>query len=96
MAAAGGRRMEARSSDLQYLIREHMIEKAGSGTDDEEELHKVDQGMLTSGEQLHLRWNSQKGRIFIDGGHLSQNLELGDEVLINNRAPPLHVFLRES
>jgi NAD+ kinase len=43
---------------------------------------------------LHVRWNSQRGRIFIDGSHLTHNLELGDEILIDNKAPPLKMFTR--
>uniref|UniRef100_A0A7S4I1B0 NAD(+) kinase n=1 Tax=Odontella aurita TaxID=265563 RepID=A0A7S4I1B0_9STRA len=98
MAAAGGKSMSTDQTDLQYLIREHMIEKTASATDGEagnESVEGMDNGMLGDGEQLHLRWNSQKGRIFIDGSHLSHNLELGDEVLINNHAPPLQLFLRD-
>jgi NAD+ kinase len=46
-------------------------------------------------EQLHLRWNSQKGTIFVDGSHLTHSLELGDEVLINANAPPLVLFTQD-
>ena len=93
MAAAGGQPMPIDSTDLQYLIREHMIERANDrGVD----VKGIDHGLLKNSEQLHLRWNSQKGRIFIDGGHLSHNLELGDEVLINNEAPPLHLFTKHT
>jgi len=91
MAAAGGKPMELHSSDLQYLIREHMIEN----TESREDLKNMDNAMLGTGEKMHLRWNSQKGRIFIDGSHLTHNLELGDEILIDNNAPPLQMFERE-
>ena len=45
----------------------------------------VNNGMLKDGEKLHLRWNSHRGRIFIDGSHLTHNLELGDEIMIDNQ-----------
>lgn len=91
MTAAGGKVMELQSTDLQYLIREHMIEN----TDNSEEMKNMDNDMLVTGQKMHLRWNSQKGRIFIDGSHLTHNLELGDEILIDNNAPPLQMFERE-
>ena len=34
------------------------------------------------------------GRIFIDGSHMIHNLELGDEILINSKAPPLALYSR--
>jgi NAD+ kinase len=91
MAAAGGQPMDVDSEDLQYLIREHMLERQAvemGVTSD------VNNGLIQSGQKLHIRWNSQRGRIFIDGSHLTHNLELGDEVLIDNQAPPLKIFAR--
>lgn len=88
MAAAGGKIMDLDSQELQYLIREHMIEHVDG--DDED----IDNRFIQMGEKLHIRWNSQKGRIFIDGSHLTHNLELGDEVMIDNKAPPLKLFTR--
>jgi NAD+ kinase len=90
MAAAGGKIMDLHSSDLQYLIREHMIENTGGN----ENMRTMDNAMLVTGQKMHLRWNSQKGRIFIDGSHLTHNLELGDEILIDNNAPPMQMFER--
>jgi NAD+ kinase len=89
MAAAGGKPMELDTKNLQFLIREHMVEKTPEG---EQEKAK-DNGYVLDDQQLFLRWNSQKGTIFIDGSHLTHNLELGDEILINNKAPPLQIFL---
>jgi len=89
MAAAGGKAMpDLASSKLQYYIREHMVEKMRHDDDG----HDIDNGMIEEGEKMHLRWNSQKGRIFIDGSHLIHNLDLGDEILIDNSAPPLQIF----
>lgn len=91
IASAGGKPMDPHSYDLQYLIREHMVENSPN----KEEIKGLDNGILHKGEDLHLRWNSQKGRIFIDGSHLTHNLELGDEILINSEAPPLTLYQRE-
>ena len=88
MAAAGGMRMEEDSSDLQYLLREHMMENSNEDVDGD-----VNNSFVKPGEKMHLRWNSQKGRIFIDGSHLVHNVELGDEILIDNQAPPLPMFI---
>lgn len=88
MAAAGGMPMDEDSDDLQYLIREHMIEKSVMDNYD----FDVNNALIKAGQKLHFRWNSQKGRIFIDGSHLTQNLELGDEIYIDNQGPPLMLF----
>ena len=90
MKAAGGKPMEENTGDLQYLIREHMIENAPN----KKEVKDLDNGLLHKDEHLHLRWNSQKGRVFIDGSHLMHNLELGDEILIDSGAPPLALYSR--
>lgn len=91
MAAAGGKPMSLDSVDLQYLIREHMIEKQDLEVDD-----NINNGLIRLGDKMHIRWNSQRGRIFIDGSHMSHDLELGDEILIDNKAPTLKLFTRES
>jgi len=90
MAAAGGLPMEFDSTSIQYLIREHMIEKQAHELDE-----NINNGMIKVGEKMHVRWNSQKGRIFIDGSHLTHNLELGDEIMIDNKAPPLKLFTKD-
>ena len=80
--------MDLNSTELQYLIREHMMENST-----EDLSRDINNGMVHEGQKMHLRWNSQKGRIFIDGAHLTHNLELGDEILIDNQAPPLQMFV---
>jgi NAD+ kinase len=92
MAAAGGKPMLLDSPDLQYLIREHMIE---SSIDNADDVRNMNNAMLEKGQKLHLRWNSHQGRIYIDGSHLSHKLELGDEILIDSNAPPLRMFMRD-
>jgi len=91
MAASGGKPMDLSSSDIQFMIREHMIENSNETIG-----HDVDNGFINKGEEMHLRWNSQKGRIYIDGSHLTHNLELGDEIMIDNQAPPLPMFIKKS
>jgi NAD+ kinase len=83
--------MDLSSSDIQFMIREHMIENSNETIG-----HDVDNGFINKGEEMHLRWNSQKGRIYIDGSHLTHNLELGDEIMIDNQAPPLPMFIKKS
>jgi len=101
MSAAGGYRMDnddlnsSTTSDLQFLIREHMIE-GGTGHLTKEEIRRINNGMLHEGEKMHLRWNSQRGRIFIDGSHLTHNLELGDEIMMDANAPPLQLFTKRN
>ncbi len=90
MHAAGGKIMNINSPQLQYLIREHLIESHDDGT-----VADRGHGMLNSGAQLHLRWNSNEGKIFVDGAHLSHDLQLGDEIVINDRAPELQLFMPE-
>lgn len=87
---SGGQPMERDTADLQYVIREHMIE-----ADADADIKNIGNQTLKEGEKLHLRWNSQKGTIFIDGAHMSHGLDLGDEILITSDAPPLKLFLRE-
>jgi NAD+ kinase len=96
MRAAGGMPMDPNSEDLQYLIREHMIERlVGPNDDEENDFETMNNGIVGPNEKLHIRWNSQRGRIFIDGSHLSHDLELGDEILIDSKAPPLKMFSKE-
>jgi len=90
MAAAGGKIMDLKSPELQYLVREHMLERNCG-----DEIKEAGQGMLTANESLHLRWNSQHGMIYIDGAHMTHPLTLGDEIQINNKAPPLQLFMRD-
>ena len=54
MAAAGGNIMDPDSDKLQYLIREHMIERTASSDDDEKgqtETADVNNGMVNPGEK---------------------------------------------
>lgn len=104
MSAAGGKPMETDSDEIQYLIREHMIERqlepmrqSEDGKTAPVDFYSdkdMNNSMVGDSEKLHVRWNSQRGRIFIDGSHLTHNLELGDEILIDNKAPPLKMFSR--
>jgi NAD+ kinase len=88
MKAAGGRPMDIESEDLQYLVREHMMENSN-----EDVAADINNQLFKPDGKMHLRWNAQRGRIFIDGSHLIHDLELGDEIMIDNQAPPLQMFL---
>ena len=100
MAAAGGKPMpDLSDTSLQYLIREHMRETiptqsppAESGSIQPNANTFLDNDLMQDGQKLHIRWNSQTGRIFIDGSHLTHHLELGDEIMIDNQAPPLQMY----
>ena len=92
MKAAGGKVMPLEDAELQYLIREHMIERTDE-SDQSELPDDLNNGIIGMGEKLHVRWNSQRGKVYIDGSHLTHNLELGDEILIDNLAPPLRMYI---
>ena len=106
MAAAGGQPMpDLADTSLQYYIREHMRESfpttsASTSTTTTEPIAReypgsngvLDNDMIQDGQKLHIRWNSQTGRIFIDGSHLTHHLELGDEIMLDNQAPPLQMY----
>jgi NAD+ kinase len=83
MSAAGGTIMDPLSSELQYMVREHLLEAGG------EHLKEAGHGMVKPGHTLHMRWNSQHGSIYVDGSHVKHNLELGDTVSFSAEAPPL-------
>jgi NAD+ kinase len=84
MYAAGGTLMDRGSSDLQYMVREHLLEQGQ---------HKdKGHGIIDSTKMINIRWNSQQGCIYVDGQHLTHSLELGDEISIDCHAPPLHLF----
>jgi NAD+ kinase len=89
MQAAGGHKMDPHSKDLQYMVREHLTEKGdltqnGKGHSD-----------VHYNQMLHLRWNSQKGAVFVDGSHTMHELNLGDEISIEAHAPPVKLFERD-
>jgi NAD+ kinase len=86
MKAAGGEKMDITSGDLQFMIREHLVEEnnlvAREGT----------HGFIRPDNSLHLRWNSQIGGVFVDGHHVRHDLELGDEIRVDGHAPFLRIF----
>ena len=91
MHAAGGTPVEDKmSKDLQYMVREHLVDDDAEAA--EAAVLARGRGVLEDGERLHLRWNSQHGRVWVDGAHVSFDLELGDQLEIDGLAPPLLVF----
>ena len=90
MAAAGGYKMDVHSRNLQYMVREHLLEHE---TDEEGDMAEdKGHGELSPEQMLHLRWNSQFGKVFVDGQHNAFDLTLGDEINIESHAPELHIF----
>lgn len=89
MAAAGGQVMNDEDNRLQYIIREHMFESSAG-----EDVRAMNNGLIEEHEQLHVRWNSNRGGIYVDGPHITHPLELGDEILLNNQAPPFQLFMK--
>ena len=78
--------MPSESTELQFMVREHLLEV------DQPHNKKLGHGTINETETLNLRWNSQFGTAFVDGSHMSHNLELGDEIKIDCHAPPLKLF----
>lgn len=90
MSAAGGTLMDPTSSELQYMVREHLLEASGK------HLKEAGHGMIKPGHTLHMRWNSQHGCIYVDGSHVRHNLELGDTVSFSAEAPPIWLIPKPS
>ena len=79
--------MDLNSTNLQYKVREHLLEK-----DEDELFDKTGHGEFTPEEMIHIRWNSQFGCVFVDGSHTTHDLKLGDEITIEGHAPMLNLF----
>ncbi|CAM9450268.1 unnamed protein product [Discosporangium mesarthrocarpum] len=90
MKAAGGGGMHPFSGDMQYMVREHLVEK------DMEHLRAYSQGIVPQGSKIHIRWGSQHGFVYIDGEHSRHPLSLGDELEISGDAPPLYLYSQGS
>jgi len=86
MHAAGGAVMDIRSRNLQYMVREHLVEESNAHQ------RKAGHDMIRPDEMIALRWNSQLGCVFVDGSHFKHELELGDELKIDGLAPFLRIF----
>jgi hypothetical protein len=74
------------SRELQYMVREHLVEAHTP------HLRAEGHGMVSEGNRVRIRWNSQYGRVYTDGEHASHKLELGDEVDITAFSPPLMLY----
>ena len=89
MASAGGDMgVDVNSRDLQYLVREHLVGE----NDDVAFVRDKSHGFVDEEHHLKVRWNSQHGRVYIDGHHTAFDLELGDQVLVSSHAAPLRIF----
>ncbi|CAM9787192.1 unnamed protein product [Ectocarpus fasciculatus] len=89
MKAAGGQPMAPDSSDLQYMVREHMVETHM------EHLRSKGQGIVPQGSKIEIRWNSKDGFVYIDGEHSVHSVQLGDELRMSANAPPLYLYSKE-
>ena len=90
MHAAGGHVMDVRSTNLQYMVREHLVEDTNSSHSSHH--RKLGHGIIRPNEMLNIRWNSQYGTVFVDGSHTKHDLELGDEIKVDGNAPFLKLF----
>jgi len=86
MGAAGGVVVPSNLSELQYMVREHLLEKGY------EKLKSRGHGMVGPLHKLAIRWSSQEGRVYVDGDHVSHRLQLGDQVEISGAAPQLLLY----
>ncbi len=68
--AAGGDYMDLRSTSIQYMVREHLVEEGSTFQ------KSGGRGLIRSDEMMALRWNSQHGSVFVDGSHFSVSLLL--------------------
>ena len=89
MKAAGGVAMDSYEQRLQYMVREHLAEKGMP------EPLRLGHGFIEDSQEMLIRWNSQYGNVFVDGAHVQHALELGDEIVVDNRAPPIQMFDRQ-
>mmetsp|Transcript_40504 Transcript_40504/g.41335 ORF Transcript_40504/g.41335 Transcript_40504/m.41335 type:complete len:335 (+) Transcript_40504:265-1269(+) len=86
MHAAGGSPMELRSKELQYLVREPLMDV------NDPKIMDLTKGIIDDKHKLVMRWNSQEGQVYVDGSHMKHNLELGDELTFDNNAPEINMF----
>jgi len=84
MSAAGGFIMDRSTENLQYMIREHLV--------DQNQHKELGHGIIYPNQMLNIRWNSQYGAVYVDGSHMKHDLELGDEIKIDCHAPKLQLF----
>ena len=76
--------VDVNSRDLQYLVREHLVGE----NDDVAFVRDKSHGFVDEEHHLKVRWNSQHGRVYIDGHHTAFDLELGDQVLVSSTRRP--------
>jgi len=81
--------MDLDSSDMQWRVREHLAHDRFAENDVEP------YGIVSPKDNLYVRWNSQDGYAYIDGHHVKMHLQLGDELEISTKSPPLKLFCSE-
>ncbi|KAF5176082.1 Nadh kinase [Thalictrum thalictroides] len=85
MLSSGGFSMPITSQDLQYLVREPILQ----GPTNSSVMH----GLVRPDESMRATWYSQEGVIYIDGSHVFHSIQNGDSIEISSQAPGLKVFL---
>lgn len=49
-------------------------------------------GFYSEHETMRFRWNSRAGTVFLDGAHVTHDVQMGDLVSISADAPQLRLF----
>ena len=49
-------------------------------------------GFYGQNETMRLRWNSRAGTVFLDGAHVTHDVQMGDRIEISTDAPELRLF----
>ena len=70
------------------MVREHLVGE----NDDVAFVREKSHGFVDQNHHLQLRWNSQHGKVYVDGHHTTHDLELGDQIFISSHATPLRIF----
>ena len=85
MRSAGGEPMHYSSRELQFMDREPIYF-------DHAPPPSSGHGFYAHDETMTFRWNSRAGTVFLDGAHVTHDVQMGDRVSISADAPHLRLF----
>ena len=85
MRSAGGEPMHYSSRNLQFMDREPIYF-------DHAPPPSSGHGFYGQNETMRLRWNSRAGTVFLDGAHVTHDVQMGDRIEISTDAPELRLF----
>ena len=85
MRSAGGEPMHYSSRELQFMDREPIYF-------DHAPPPSSGHGFYSEHETMRFRWNSRAGTVFLDGAHVTHDVQMGDLVSISADAPQLRLF----